>query len=371
MDQAGSSPKPNILVAPLDWGLGHATRCIPVIRELVRQDCRVHLAGDGKVKALLTQEFPHLPFVDLKGYGVNYSASRWTLPFTLTAQIPKIIAAIKYENERLKIIVKEQSIDAVISDNRYGLYHPGIPTVFLTHQLLIKTPLGKYADRQLQKINYSYINQFTECWVPDNDHGTNFAGDLSHPLLEPGPPVRYLGPLSRFSPTTHPLPGKHLLVLLSGPEPQRTLLENIFVRQAGDYRHPTVFVRGLPGGGPPLSLPAHVTVHDHLAADALEEAMSFAHFVVARCGYSTVMDLAVLQKKGILIPTPGQTEQQYLSEHLMRQRTAFCIAQERFRLRAALELASSFDYQFPDLTHSSHLQSAVKSLLYKIEFRKS
>src|SRR5256885_10014162 len=122
MDHQNSSVKPTILVAPLDWGLGHATRCIPIISALIHQNCNVLLAGEGKIKALLLQEFPQVNFLDLKGYQISYSKSKWTLPFTITTQIPKILAAVNYEHEWLEKTVLEHSIDAVISDNRHGLY---------------------------------------------------------------------------------------------------------------------------------------------------------------------------------------------------------------------------------------------------------
>jgi uncharacterized protein (TIGR00661 family) len=368
MNQPPSSPKPTVLVAPLDWGLGHATRCIPVIHTLIRHQCNVILASDGKGKSLLEQEFPHLTSLTLKGYDIRYSRSPFTLPFVLATQIPKIISTIQYENERLKDLVKEYRINAVISDNRYGLYHRDIPTVFITHQLLIKTPFGRQPDQLLQKLNYKYINQFTECWVPDDAHGDSLAGALSHPLIEPAVPVKYIGPLSRFEADTEPLPAQHLLVLLSGPEPQRTMLEELLLRQLANYKGPVVLVRGLPGEAELLSTPTNVTVFNHLPAETLRHTIRSASYVIARCGYSTIMDLAVLQKKSILIPTPGQTEQSYLSQHLMNRRLALCFTQDKFKLLPALALAENFPYQPFATDGHSHLASAVKSLRYKIEF---
>ena len=168
MDNPGTSLKPNILIAPLDWGLGHATRCIPIIQCLIHKNCQVLIAAEGAVQTLLQKEFPLLTFIPLKGYNINYSKNSWSLPFTLGIQIPKILSAIQYENERLEEIVEEQRIDGIISDNRYGMYHDNIPSAFITHQLLIKTAFGKIADNYLQKLNYEYINNFSECWVPDN-----------------------------------------------------------------------------------------------------------------------------------------------------------------------------------------------------------
>ena len=367
MDHQNSSVRPTILVAPLDWGLGHATRCIPIISALIHQNCNVLLAGEGKIKVLLQQEFPQVSFLDLKGYQISYSKSKWTLPFTITTQIPKILAAVNYEHEWLEKTVLEHSIDAVISDNRYGLYHTQIPSVIITHQLLIKTPFGKQVDKYLQQLNYEYITQFTECWVPDVEDSANLAGELSHPLKEPSIVTKYIGPLSRFIPDSEPREDKDLLVLLSGPEPQRTVLEELLLEQLVDYSGPVCFVRGLPGDNTHLTVPNNISVYSHLAADELKKKIQQASFVIGRCGYSTVMDLAVLKKKGILIPTPGQTEQEYLAKHLMKMNFALCIEQSKFRLKNALELASSFKYVYPTFVGENHMQEAVHSLVLRIK----
>lgn len=367
MTQSLTSPK--ILVAPLDWGLGHATRCIPIIRELLAQNCHVVLAGEGKNKALLQREFPHLSFLDLPGYGIEYASSGWGLTAKIVAQIPKILSAIKQEQAWLQKVVADEKIDAVISDNRYGLYHENIRSVFITHQLCIKAPLA-FAETILQKINYQYINEFDECWVPDTAGENNLAGILSHPEDLPGIPVRYLGVLSRFHGTESNLDQDYLLLLLSGPEPQRSLLENNLLDELKDYTKPIVLVRGLPETNESLEAAQNVTVFSHLPALELEQKIKGASLVISRCGYSTVMDLAVLKKKSILIPTPGQTEQEYLAKHLMQKNFAFCVEQKKFKLKKVVELAASFPYQ--SFHHSvNDLQTVVASMIKNIRRRHS
>ncbi|MGZ3840355.1 MAG: glycosyltransferase, partial [Flavisolibacter sp.] len=167
MSQAITPVKPTILVVPLDWGLGHATRCVPVIRALLQQNCSVILAGEDKTKNLLQKEFPQLIFLPLQGYRITYAKNRKGLLPALMMQLPKIRAAIRKEGDWLRRMVDAYGIQGVISDNRYGLYHPGIPTVLITHQLLIKTSLGNRLDAWLQQIHYRWISRFSECWVPD------------------------------------------------------------------------------------------------------------------------------------------------------------------------------------------------------------
>jgi uncharacterized protein (TIGR00661 family) len=366
MDQPGTSLKPNILLAPLDWGLGHATRCVPVIYGLIQKNCNVLIAAEGKIKMLLQKEFPGLVFIDLKGYRIHYSKNSWMLPLQISRQIPKIISTIQYENERLREIVKEHDVHGIISDNRYGFYHESIPSVFITHQLRIKTPLGKLVDDLIQSINYKYINCFSECWVPDSEDENNLAGELSHPEKEPIVPIKYIGTLSRFR-ATDVQSARHLLILLSGPEPQRTGFENLLIQQLNEYKGLVVLVRGLPGETVNLNLTPNISVYNHLLAEELNQKINEASMIISRCGYSTVMDLAALKKRSILVPTPGQTEQEYLAKHLMKNNFALCIEQNKFRLKNALELAEQFNYSIQNFHVSNNLEEALNDFIKRIE----
>ncbi len=367
MNQARSPLKYRILLAPLDWGLGHATRIIPIARELLYQGAEVVFGSSGQNRILLEQEFPAQTHIELPGYGINYSKNRWTMAVSMAAQVPKIIAAIDDENELVDEIVQTHSIDAIISDNRYGLYHDSIPSIFIGHQLLIKTGMGKMADHYLQKINYSFINKFSECWVPDLEKGAGLAGSLSHPVTLPAVPVKYLGPLSRFAPDKVVKSADYILVMLSGPEPQRTMLESLIVEQSKKVPEKIVLVRGLPGGGNSLHVDAHVELHDHLPAHELEEKIRHASLVISRSGYSTVMDLAVLNKPSVLVPTPGQTEQEYLAQHLMDQNLALALPQDKFKLPSALDLARHFPFKKYDLKNENHLTKTIKQFLNNLK----
>jgi UDP-N-acetylglucosamine transferase subunit ALG13 len=188
------------------------------------------------------------------------------------------------------------------------------------------------------------------------------AGELSYPAKKPSIPVKYLGPLSRFK-KENTQDEKHLLILLSGPEPQRTVLENLLIQQLNDYKGPIVFARGLPGESTLLNLSSNICVYNHLPAEELNQKMNEASLVISRCGYSTVMDLAALKKKSILIPTPGQTEQEYLSKHLMKNNFALCIAQNKFGLKNALELSAQFTYRVENFPSENNLSSAIDHFL--------
>lgn len=325
-----NQPSQTILVAPLDWGLGHATRCIPIINEQLSAGNQVIIAAAGSSNQLLKEEFPQLEFVDIPGYDIQYSKSKFWLPFKIAGQLPGIFATIKAENEWLKKMVPEKNINVVIADNRPGLCHDKIKTIYITHQLCIKSKNG-FLQKQMQRLHYKYINRFTECWVPDFEGKENLAGELSHPLKLPNIPVQYIGPQSRFEYKEEAIKYK-LLMLLSGPEPQRTILENKLITQLSTFKEPVLFVRGvydeskIPGFN-------NVNFVNHLSSVELNKAILQSEIIIARSGYSTIMDLVKLKKKAILIPTPGQTEQEYLAEYLNGKGLFTAFKQNEFSIK--------------------------------------
>jgi UDP:flavonoid glycosyltransferase YjiC (YdhE family) len=359
--------KARILVAPLDWGLGHATRCIPLVRELLAQGAEVWLAGEGAQQQLLQAEFPEIPFLPLPGYRVRYAKTAGGLFWKMMFQVPRIQRAIRFENDWLKKTADEYQLDAVISDNRYGLYHEKIPSVFITHQLLIKSPAGKWTEKILQKRNYRYINRFSACWVPDAEGPGNLGGELSHPEKKPGIPLQYTGPLSRFTGSNSDVAANnHLLILLSGPEPQRSLLEEKIIREIAHYNGKATIVRGLPGSSALIPSTNMIRFYNHLPAAELETIMQQADYVICRSGYSSVMDIAALKKKSILVPTPGQTEQEYLGDYLQQKGFAPCLLQKNFSIDTALKAARAFSYSYTSLTNRDRLQQIIREFLNSI-----
>lgn len=358
--------KPRVLVAPLDWGLGHATRCIPLVRELILQGAEVWLAAEGTQASLLKEEFPGLSLLELKGYRVKYAKTARGLIWQMFRQWPRLRRIVREEHQWLLEQTALHGFDAVISDNRYGLYHPNIPSVFITHQLLIRSPLGKWTESILQKSNYRYINRFKECWVPDLPGHPNLAGVLSHPEKKPATALVYTGPLTRFTFQGTEEKKKHLLILLSGPEPQRSLLENIIIDQISHYPGTATVVRGLPGHAQMIPSTGMIRFYNHLTAEELQKEIEKASLVICRSGYSTVMDLAALQKKCFFIPTPGQTEQEYLAGYARENGWAPYVLQHEFDLNRVLETAAGFSYQpFPE-ANKNWLQGAVGRFLHQL-----
>ncbi len=335
--------KLQILIAPLEWGLGHATRCIPIINELIIQSCEVYIAAEGATYYLLKQEFPELTFLSLAGYRMKYSRKKNFLPWKILTQFPKIAFTIYNEHQWLKKTVKKYKIDGIISDNRFGMYHTNIPSVYITHQLLIKTG-NSLQERIAQRIHYYFINKYKECWVPDYE-ANGLAGKLSHPKKLPDR-IKYLGALSRFE-LINSDKKYDLLVSISGPEPQRTIFEEQLLNELKVYTGKVLFIRGLPDNSQELKIEnPSVEIKNHLCASELNAAIQQSDIVLSRCGYTTIMDLIKLQKKAVLVPTPGQTEQEYLAAYLLKKKIFYTTNQKDFDLQTSLKQANTFPFSF-------------------------
>ena len=354
------SQPPRILVAALDWGLGHATRCLPVITELERQGAEVHLASAGRAAALWRAERPDLPLYDLPPYAVRYATANMVRNFI--PQLPHLVRTVRAEHRALDRLITAHRIDAVISDNRYGCYSKRVPSVFVTHQLRLRMP-APWPSAPANWVNHALIRRFDSCWVPDHAEAPGLAGALAH---GPGlPEVTYIGPLSRFRPVNTPIRYRWL-ALLSGPEPQRTYLEDEIVRQAVAVAGPALLIGGRPGGKVPAHLPTYVEYRPFETGQALAEAIAAAEVVVCRSGYSTLMDLAVFGSKALLIPTPGQTEQEYLARELARNGRITVHTQRLLDLKtgvaAAREATGLVDYSSVDTS----LSDAITRLLNEV-----
>lgn len=361
-----ASKNTRILVIPLDWGLGHATRCIPIIKELLIQNLEVFIVADGNNYILLKKEFPSTVFLRYKGYEIKYSRAKKFFSLKLFLQFPKVSWRIYRENKWLKNAIKEYGIDAVISDNRFGMFTKKVPCVYMTHQLHIETG-NPFSNLIAQKIHYYFIKKFDQCWVPDLELN-GLAGKLSHPkkmLLN----TFYIGPLSRFQSDTYPDTLFDLLISISGPEPQRTIFENTIIAQLENFDGKAIFVRGLPSGNKQLQNFNHVQIYNHLPAKELNEMIIKSKMIISRSGYTTIMDLAALKKKAILVPTPGQSEQQYLAGYLSSKGYFFAVDQDNFNLEKVLKDSMKFNYRSFNFPHEMY-KKTVREFVLSIKSRK-
>ncbi|WP_456867851.1 glycosyltransferase [Galbibacter sp. BG1] len=328
--------KKKILVAPLNWGLGHATRCIPILRALIAENFEPIIASDGEAYKLLNKEFPDLQFVELPSYKIKYAEKAKNFKLKMLWDSPKILNAIKKEKKRTKELVKELALDGIISDNRLGVYSKKVPSVFITHQLNVLTGNTTWFSSEMhQKI----IKKFDECWVPDVAGEPNLSGRLGH-LKKENPKLKYIGPLSRLERKELPVKYK-LMVIISGPEPQRTLLESNLLKETQKYKGNVLFVRGKIEDEQHFCQEGNVTVYNYMNSTQLETAFNESELVLSRSGYTTVLDLAKLGKKAFFIPTPGQYEQEYLAERLQKENLVPYCKQEDFKIEM-LETVTDF-----------------------------
>lgn len=359
--------KKRVLVAPLNWGLGHATRCIPVIKEFLKQGAEVFIASDGRSLDLLKHEFPQLPFFELKGYDILYPEND-SMVFKMALSVPKILSAIKKEFLATRKLVKEHRIDLIFSDNRYGCFSKNAYTVFMTHQLNIQTPASfQWLSPFISKQNKKMISNFDECWVPDVAGDVNLSGALSHPASVST--VKYIGALSRFNDaivSSHAPEIIPILIICSGPEPQRTVFEKIITTQILQQNSKAVLVRGVTETNTRAEVINNLEIIHFADAEKMQQLITAASLIISRPGYSTIMDLAALGKKAIFIPTPGQTEQEYLASYFMRQKIFYMISQKEFNLEKAL--GCIHDYTGISFDHDQALLSeSISALLSKVK----
>lgn len=297
-----------IFFSSLDWGLGHATRSVPIIKGLLQNDNKIVLGVTPLTNPVFIQEFPELEKITVPSYNISYS-SVLPLWFKLASDAPRILRVIKQENKFLEELISTRKIDVVISDNRFGLYFKNVRTVFITHQLFLKAPVFSSLAQQLNK---KYILKFDEVWVPDyEDKDHCLSGELSHgPEFHPN--TKYIGPQSRLI-KYEPVEKKYdYLFLLSGPEPHQSILKKMLLQKVKQYpAYKFAMASTL------KEEDYDVNLENFVSADpvTLSKLICESKTVICRSGYSTLMDLYLLNVKNvILIPTPGQTEQEYLAK---------------------------------------------------------
>ena len=320
-----------ILISPLDWGLGHASRIIPIINRYIELGDNVIIAGSGLSLELLKKQFPTLNSIEIPSFKMKYSSGNSQV-WAVVKAFPKLIFYSIKEHQVLKKIVKEENIDFIVSDNRFGLFHNTTPSAYITHQLWIKLPKGwTWLEPFVAFVHRCIINRFTECWVPDyEDSEKSLAGELSHPAIMPRC-VKYIGAISRFSkrctpygretitPNSSLLTPNFALAILSGAEPQRTMFEEELLTSLQDNPHENIIlVQGKIEAQQKITKVGKVTVYNYMSAEELQKNILKADKIICRSGYSSIMDLYALGKlqNATLIPTPGQTEQEYLAKYI-------------------------------------------------------
>ncbi len=324
--------QPRILVAPLNWGLGHVTRCIPIIHDLEKMGAQVFLASDGAALELLKAEFPHLPAFTLPSYRIRYGTGNMVI--NIGKKLPRILFAIRAEQWETQRLVQKLKITGIISDNRYGCFTKVTRNVLLTHQLHLRIP-NNFLQWMANLVLGQALRKFETIWVPDMETPPGLSGALAHGTPSPHPSIQYLGMLSRMQ-YFHQEIEYDIAIVLSGPEPQRTLLEHRLIEQVIALPLKTIVIRGKTHSKEHFYAAEHVEMVSYLTSKELNKVLLASKWIVCRAGYSSIMDLVVLRKKALLIPTPGQTEQEYLATQLGEKGVFLVQNQENLDLERAI-----------------------------------
>ncbi len=331
--------KLNILVCPLNWGLGHASRDIPIISELIKREHNVIVAGSDNVMELLRTEFTLLEYLKFNGFNVTFPKKQ-TIVLHLLIRFPYFLFCIIKEHYQLKKIIRKLKIDVVISDNRFGLWNKNVYCVFITHQIMIKLPNKlKIFEQFVFKINRFFINNYDVCWIPDFEKPPNIAGELSH-KYKVHLKTLFVGILSRFNDITNDNISEEkfeVIAIISGPEPHRSIFEKILLTQLQNLNSNCLIVTGKPNEKQSVQIFNNVKVVTHLSTNKMLNAIQNSKYIVSRSGYTTIMDLISLNRTAILVPTPGQTEQEYLSDYYSKKKIFLKMNQNEFDLIEALK----------------------------------
>lgn len=355
--------KPTLLASALDWGLGHTTRCVPILKAFKVQGFHLIIAGTSEQIKILQTELPDVDFRTIPGYNINYSSHKLSFFTGIIRQLPRIFKTIAAEKKWVKSVLKNEKIDIIFSDNRPGFYNKTIHSVYMTHQLSIKTGL-LFSDKIATLIHRHFYNKFSECWIPD-DSNLNISGTLSK-YNRSDPAKRLIGLLSRFN---HLQTEKiyKLAVILSGPEPQRTIFENIILNQIRYFNEPLILVRGLVSSETAFhGFSENISIINYASAEKLNKIVNQSEYIICRSGYSSIMDLIKTRSKAILIPTPGQGEQEYLARHLSQKGFFMCSAQRKFDISVLLKNAEKSSLKIPE-TDFNKFSQEIHFLKTKLE----
>ena len=343
----------HILYTVLDWGLGHATRSIPIIEYLLESGVKISIAGEGDSLFLLKNNFPQINFYQVHGIRVKYTSSG-SMVLKMALSVPKNLKAIYDEHQQIKKLINKIKPDAVISDNRFGAWSKIIPSLFITHQINIVAPKNlRWLEPILFRINKYFLKKYTKVWIPDFADEINLTGKLSHnpkSLLEIN--HEFIGPISRLTSCKNIKSNEsyELLIILSGPEPQRSIFEKKCTEQSFASNLKTLLVRGKPQEDINYSQ-NNLKVVSSINSDELKSVITNTKYIVCRSGYSTIMDLSCTRKSALCIATPGQTEQEYLAEYLVEGGFLVSQKQSSFNLKLGLEKLSEC-IQMPNTNHS-------------------
>ena len=335
-----------ILICPVEWGLGHAGRMIPLALKLQKMNNEIIIGASREHLALFRIELQEAKYIEFPGFRPEYS--RILPPYiAILLKTPILIYHIIIEHIKLKSIIRNYKIDIVISDNRFGLWSRKIKTVYITHLHLIPLPEKLKSLEWIGILIHRYIiKKYTYCFIPDLPGKINISGRLSHGLRLPDN-TRYIGILSRFSLIDSVSANKEpevplISLILSGPEPQRGIFRQKVTDILKENDSTVIILEGKPGKSCEVTRSGNIYSYNHLPSSDFRKVILESDHIISRSGYSTIMELISLKRSALLVPTPGQTEQEYLAEYLSEKGWFSTVAQKNLRKGLLLPARKTF-----------------------------
>ncbi|MFE3846072.1 glycosyltransferase family protein [Thermoplasmatota archaeon] len=322
-----------IIYGICSWGLGHSTRSLPVIRKLIEENNKITIISNGRALELLKKELADkVQYIDIPDYPMLISDNSRQFIAKSIIYWPLFIKKMESGLQKLTKIVKKNHYDIIISDGRYDIYNKEIPSFFISHQMRIMNPLRiKFLETGSEIFNKFFFKRFKGVIVPDYKED-DLSGDLSHNLKKiDTEKLNYVGVLSDFK-NINTKKDIDYLISISGPEPQRTIFEKKILSQLRYLNGNIIITLGKSDEKKEINKES-IKIYSFLNKDKREDFLNRAKIVISRSGYSTLLDLAVTGTKALLTPTPGQIEQEYLSEYHNEKGTFYSVDQKNIDLR--------------------------------------
>ncbi|MEJ2216257.1 MAG: glycosyltransferase [Gemmatimonadota bacterium] len=332
-----------VLFAVHDWGLGHATRDLVLIRALLAEGHRVTVLSHGRALRLLEGELDsRCEFVALRDIPKPLSRRPFWFYVRMSLALPSVFYTFHRERRLVRQLHDAQPLDCIVSDSRFGVWLSDVPSLQLFHslrQIIPGRPRG--LEKLVECAQRRMLGGADRILIPDASHD-GLAGDLSHdPHCDWGGRLEYIGPLAsiRRRDVDQDI---DFFISVSGAEPQRTIFERLVLEQAHDLPGRVVVALGRPDGAPVIREDGRITVHSYLNRERQEDIMNRAALVVTRSGYSTLMELAELGRKALLVPTPGQSEQEYLARYHEARGHLHAVRQAELNLARDVRIAAGY-----------------------------
>lgn len=329
--------KKNILIAPLPWGLGHATRCVPIIKKLINNGHHIILASSGNALSFLQKEFPFLKTYDTYASEIKYAKNKRHIQVQLLKGSFKMLQNIKKEKKLTQKICRQEEIDFIISDNHLGIRHKNVQSVIISHQLNINHNIAGWIANKVYRY---FLNKYDQIWVPDSRGKLKISGKLSN-WKKAENKTHFIGVCSDMK-QEETLEKYQFCISLSGPEPQREILEKKLIEIFKNIGFKSIMIGGKIEAKQTHTQHNQLSYFNYMQLDELSEVMNASKYIVCRSGYSSLMDLAIIKKKGILIPTPQQPEQIYLAQHLKSKKIFDFVYQDDIKISDFLNMDDTY-----------------------------